>query len=92
MMVATSLPFIDPIFARFLNIVAPQATWNKQMITFMMVNLILITLSILDRKNRKTKWVFLSLLIVYLIAEIPIYFDLTLLPWWQAFTEWFASF
>lgn len=92
LMAATAFTFIDPIFARILNIVAPQATWNNQMITFMLVNIILIILSILDRNNRKAKWVYPSLLLVYLIAEIPIYFDLTSLPWWQAFAKWFASF
>lgn len=92
LMVATSFTFIDPIFARFFNIVAPQAAWNNQMITFMMVNLILITLSILDRKNRKAKWVYPSLLVLYLIVEIPIFFDLTSLTWWQAFAKWFTSF
>jgi hypothetical protein len=92
LMVATAFTFIDPIFARILNIVAPYITWNNQMITFMMVNLILITLSILDRKNRKAKWVYPSLLGLYLIVEIPIFFDLTSLTWWQAFAEWFASF
>lgn len=91
-MVATSFTFIDPIFARILNIATPNAAWNNQVITFMLVNLILITLSILDRNNRKAKWVYPSLLIVYLIIEIPIFFDMTSLNWWQAFAAWFASF
>lgn len=91
-MVATSFTFIDPIFARLFNIMAPNATWNNQMITFMLVNLILIVLSILDRNNRKTKWVYPSLLLIYLIIELPIFFDLTGLNWWQAFAEWFGSF
>ena len=91
-MVATSFTFIDPIFARILNIVAPTASWNNQMITFMLVNLILITLSILDRRHRKAKWVYPSLLVIYLVIELPIFFDLTSLAWWQSFAKWFASF
>lgn len=92
LMVATAFTFIDPIFARILNNIAPHVTWNNQIITFMLVNIILVTLSILDRNNRKAKWVYPSLLIVYLIIEIPIFFDMTSLNWWQAFAAWFASF
>lgn len=32
-----------------------------------------------------------GLLILYLIIEIPIYFNLTSLGWWQSFAAWFAS-
>jgi hypothetical protein len=31
------------------------------------------------------------LLLLYLIIELPIYFDLTGLDWWQSFAAWFAS-
>lgn len=49
-------------------------------------------LSIIDRNHRKAKWVYPGLLIVYLIIEIPIFFNLTGQGWWQAFANWFGSF
>lgn len=91
-MVATSFAFIDPIFARLINTYAPNVAFNGQWITFGLINLILIVLSIMDRNHRKAKWVFPSLLILYLIIEIPIFFDLTELNWWQSFASWFGSF
>jgi len=92
LMVATSFTFIDPVLARFLGFVSPDLTINGQWITFGIINVILITLSIIDRKNHKARWVFPCLLLLYLIIELPIYFDLTGLDWWQSFSAWFASF
>lgn len=91
-MVATSFTFIDPIFARLINSHAPDITVSGQWITFGFINLILISLSIMDRNHRKAKWVYPSLLILYLIIEIPIFFDLTGQGWWQTFAKWFGSF
>jgi len=90
-MAATALTFVDPIFARLLFIIAPNATFNRQWITFGLINLILIILSVIDRKNRKTKWVYPILLLIFIIIEIPIFFDLTGQDWWQAFATWFGS-
>lgn len=91
LMVATSFTFIDPVLARFLGIVTPDLPINGQWLTFGIINVILITLSVIDRKNHKARWVFPGLLLLYLIIELPIYFDLTGLDWWQSFTAWFAS-
>ncbi|MDR9418310.1 hypothetical protein [Gracilimonas sp.] len=90
-MIATSFTFIDPILARFIGMIAPELQISNQWITFGFINVILIALSIIDRNNRKAKWVYPSLLLLYLIIEIPIYFDLTGLNWWQSFADWFAS-
>jgi len=90
-MVATSFTFIDPVLARFIGIVSPELDMNTQWLTFGIVNVILIALSIIDRKNRKARWVFPGLLLLYLIIELSIYFDLTGLYWWQSFSAWFAS-
>ncbi len=90
-MVATVLTFIDPVLARLINTFTPDLAINGQWLTFGIINLILIALSIIDRNNRKAKWVYPGLLILYLIIEIPIYFSLTSLGWWQSFAAWFAS-
>lgn len=91
-MIATSFAFIDPIFARLINTYAPNVASNGQWITFGLINVILIALAIMDRNHRKAKWVFPSLLVIYLIIEIPIFFNLTGLNWWQSFASWFGSF
>jgi hypothetical protein len=92
LMVATSFTFIDPVLARLLFIVSPDLTINGQWLTFGFINVILIILSFIDRKNHKARWVFPGLLLLYLIIELPIYFDLTGMNWWQSFVTWFASF
>jgi uncharacterized membrane protein len=91
LMVATALTFFDPVFARFIGNTMPGLEINTQWLTFGMINLILVALSIIDRNNRKAKWVYPGLLVLYLIIEIPIYFDLTGLDGWQSFAAWFAS-
>lgn len=91
-MVATSFTFIDPIFVRIIIAYAPNLAQVSNWFTFGAINLILITLSIIDRNHRKAKWVYPSLLILYLIIEIPIFFDLTGLSLWQSFASWFGSF
>ena len=90
-MAATALTFVDPIFARLLFIIAPNTTIKRQWITFGLINIILIILSVIDRKNRKAKWVYPILLLIFIIIELPIFFDLTGQDWWQAFATWFGS-
>lgn len=91
LMVATSFTFIDPVLARMINTFMPDIAINGQWLTFGLINLILISLSIIDRNNSKARWVYPLLLVLYLIIELPIYFNLTELGWWQSFAAWFAS-
>lgn len=91
LMVATTLTFVDPIFARLIFTYLPDITINGQWLTFGMINLVLIGLSIIDRNNKKVRWVFPGLLVLYFIIEIPIFFGLTNSPWWQNFAAWLAS-
>lgn len=91
LMVATSFTFIDPVLARMINTFMPDVTVNGQWLTFGIINVILIALSIIDRNNHKARWVFPGLLLLYLIIELPIYFNLTGLDWWQSFAAWYAS-
>ena len=91
LMVATTLTFVDPIFARLIFTYLPEININGQWLTFGIINLILIALSLIDRSNRKVRWVFPGLLVLYIIIEIPIYFGLTDSSWWQNFAAWLAS-
>lgn len=92
LMVATALTLIDPIFDRFIFMYMPFITIRGEWLTFGFINLILITLAITDRNHPKARWVFPGLLLLYLIIEIPIFFQLTDMDWWQSFAVWFASF
>lgn len=90
-MVATSFTFIDPIFARIFIAYAPNLAPVSNWFTFGAINLILMALSFMDRNHRKAKWVYPSLLIIYILIEIPIFFNLTGMSWWQSFAKWFGS-
>ncbi len=90
-MVATAFTFIDPVFDRFISMFMPFITIRGEWLTFGFINLLLITLAILDRNHLKARWVFPGLLLLYLIIEIPIFFQLTDMGWWQSFAAWFAS-
>lgn len=91
-MVATVFTFIDPVFDRFISMFVPFITIRGEWITFGFINLLLITLALTDRKHPKARWVFPGLFLLYLIIEIPIFFQLTDMGWWQSFAAWFASF
>lgn len=91
LMVATAFTFIDPVFDRFISMFMPFITVRGEWLTFGFINLMLITLAITDRNQPRARWVFPGLLVLYLIIEIPIFFQLTDMGWWQSFAVWFAS-
>ena len=91
LMVATVFTFIDPVFDRFILMFMPFITIRGEWLTFGFINLMLITLAIMDRNHPKARWVFPGLLLLYLIIEIPIFFQLTHMAWWQSFVVWFGS-
>ena len=91
LMVATVFTFIDPVLDRFILMFMPFITIRGEWLTFGFINLILIILAITDRNHPKARWVFPGLLLLYLIIEIPIFFRLTDMGWWQSFAAWFAS-
>lgn len=91
LMVATAFTFIDPVFDRFISMFVSFITIRGEWITFGLINLMLITLAITDRNQPRARWVFPGLLLLYLIIEIPILFQLTDMGWWQSFAAWYAS-
>lgn len=92
LMVATVFTFIDPVFDRLVSMFFPFISIRGEWLTFGLINLILIMLAIADHHQPRVRWVFPSLLFLYLIIEIPIFFQLTGMGWWQSFATWFASF
>jgi len=91
LMVATVFTFIDPVFDRFISMYMLFITIRGEWLTFGFINLILISLAITDRNQPRVRWVFPGLLFLYLIIEMPIFFQLTGMGWWQSFAAWFAS-
>ena len=91
LMVATAFTFIDPLLDRFISMFMPFINIRGELITFGLINLMLISLAITDRNQPRVRWVFPGLLLLYLIIEIPIFFQLTHMEWWQYFVAWYAS-
>jgi len=91
LMVATAFTFIDPVFDRFISMFMLFIEFRGEWLTYGFINLMLIALAMTDRKQPRVRWVFPGLLVLYLIIEIPIFFRLTGMDWWQSFAAWFAS-
>lgn len=79
-MVATGIVFIEPSLARFIG---GPPTW-------VLILILLITLSILDRKQKSGRWIFPSMLIVFLISYTIMITQIKV-PWLDSFVRWFAA-
>jgi hypothetical protein len=92
-MVCTALPLLDPIFARILGINFIQVEFSSgviQYFTFGFTDLILLALIAWDwRENRRTD-VFLPLLPVFLVTQLPLFFVLQW-PAWTGFAAWYMK-
>ena len=91
-MVCTALPMIDPIFARILmfNFLPAESAAMAQILTFALTDLILIALIVWDWRTSKRKDVFLPMLFVLLVLQLPVFFFVGS-PTWGAFAEWFMQ-
>lgn len=78
-MVATGIVFIEPALARFIG--AP--------VMIVMLGLLII-LSSLDRKQKTGRWIFPSMLIIYIVSYV-IRITEPVLPFLDTFTVWFAE-
>lgn len=87
-MAATGLTFVDPVLARLLPAVPGVST---QVVTFMVVNLILIGLIWAERDARRGRWAFPTVLGIFLVLEIPLWAGFTESSAWDAFGRWFLS-
>ena len=91
-MICTALPLIDPIFARILMayILTPDGFWMIQYLTFGLTNLILLALVAWDWHASRRTDVFLPMLAVIVVLQIPVLL-MTDLPAWHAFSSWFIA-
>ena len=90
-MVCTALTLIDPVFARLLFSIIPDAVQYHQWMTSGLTDLLLIFLIFAERRNRSGRWVFPLMLVVFVLAQLPALLWMTNLPIWQTFANWFRT-
>jgi len=86
-MAATGLTFIDPVLARLL----PELGIPNQFLTFALTDLILVALIWFERDSRRGRWVFPSVLALFVLFQLPVFLGLTDSPLWEAFSSWYLS-
>jgi hypothetical protein len=89
-MVCTALTLVDPIFARLLynhlGITPPLA----QVLTYALIDLILLWLIVWGRRQPRPVTLFPAMLAMFVVAQIPTFF-LFKTPAWHAFAVWYGS-
>lgn len=90
-MICSALTLIDPIFARILFVIIPDLVQHHQWITNGITDLLFVLLIVAERRNRSARWVFPTMLAVFILAQIPALLLLTNWPIWQHFAEWFKN-
>ena len=90
-MICTGLTLIDPVVIRLWNWIGFDPNVNYQWYTFGLTDAVFLLLIWLDRQSSKGRWVFPTMLGVFLLAQIPALFGLTQQAWWQSFARWFAA-
>jgi len=89
-MVCVALTLVDPILARILFFYGGVDFPPTQVVTFGVVDAILIALALHDRAHHPAIGVYPRMLVVFVIAELPTFF-LYKLPAWHAFAEAYAA-
>ncbi len=91
-MIATGIVFIEPALARFLiNSVFPKEySMQAFLITIVLVYALLISLMIIERKQKTGRWIFPLVLILYIIFHSLYLFKIST-PAWDAFAKWFVE-
>lgn len=87
LMAATGLTFVDPVLARLL----PDVGIPNQFVTFAVTDLILVALIWFERDARRGRWVFPTVLILFVLLQLPVFLGLTDSATWDAFSRWYLS-
>lgn len=90
-MICTAFSMLDPIFARIIGInflQVPLESGMIQLITYGFTDLIVIALALRDWQAERRRDVFLPMLLLLLLTQLPTLFVLKL-PAWTAFADWF---
>ncbi len=88
-MVAAGIVFIEPALSRFLYNAVTQTIYSY-FLTIGLVYAILITLIILERNQKKGRWVFPLILGLYIIMHAILLLNVHIAPW-EAFAIWFEK-
>ena len=88
-MACTALALVDPILARLLFIHLGIEPPLMQLITYGVVDLILVALIVHDRMQGHYAQVYPGMLAVFVVSQVPT-FLVTQTGWWLAFTKSFA--
>jgi hypothetical protein len=92
-MIGTAISLLDPIFMRFMFYVIVPTTHLPDLVAFFIaagiILGILIAIIILERKQKKGRWIFPLILGYYTLAYSIIFFDIKILP--DSFNKWFNS-
>ena len=92
-MICTAFSALDPIFARIIGIhflQVPIESGLIQYITYAITNLIVLALVLRDWQTERRRDVFLPVLALLIVTQLPTQFVLKL-PAWTAFADWFRN-
>ena len=89
-MVCTALAMMDPIVARILFFYGGMDIPWTQIVTYLMVDAILLALWLRDRRAGVGTRVFPAMLVLFILLELPT-FVLPQTAGWEAFGRWFGT-
>lgn len=90
-MVGTAFTLIDPVTVRLLLWADSSPSWNYQWLTFGLTDAVILGLIWMERDAPRGRWVFPTLLGIFVAAQLPALLGLTGSEAWQAFARWFAE-
>jgi hypothetical protein len=90
-MVCTGITLIDPITIRLMFWIDPTPSWNYQWFTFGLTDLALAMLVWTERHSPRGRWVFPSMLGLFILLQAVALLQLTESWPWQAFARWFRA-
>lgn len=91
-MIAIGIVFIEPTLGRFVILtLLPEPNFVLGLaLTVAVMYVLIISIIILERKQKSGRWVFPLLLGMYLIFHYFIFFQISF-PWWDSAAEWFVK-
>jgi len=90
-MICTGFTLIDPVVIRLMFWIHDNPTWNYQWFTFGLTDGGILALFCFGGDQRRGRWVFPTMLLVFVVSQLPALFHWTAAPQWQAFARWFAA-
>ena len=89
-MVATGIVFIEPALIRFIRYALIQDVRLSYFLTIGLVYSLLIGLMIMERKQKRGRWVFPLILVLYIFVHSLLIFHIRI-GVWETFAKWFAA-